>query len=136
MNPDQPPSAPTTRTERRVFGRRPVLYPDIYVWFVFFAALDILLTYIILSPVIFEDRGREVNAVAEWIIKHYGLPGMVVYKFSLVMLIVCICELVGRLRDHTGRRLAKWCVALTAIPVVVSVVLIVTDLFQAAEPET
>ena len=51
--------------------KRSVLYPNAYVWFVFLAALDIMLTYLILHPVLFfrdpdmlESRGvaAEVHA--------------------------------------------------------------------------
>ena len=92
--------------------RRPVLYPNVYVWYVLLSSLDIMLTWTILHL-----DGVELNPLADWVIHHGGLPGMVTYKFVLVLLVVAICEVVGRLRDRIGRRLSEWAVAITAIPV-------------------
>ncbi|RMF83910.1 MAG: hypothetical protein D6744_03945 [Planctomycetota bacterium] len=130
-----------------------MLYPNVYVWFVFVAALDVMCTYVILHPVLFpaplppaatpespdldahllsaaEPRGQEVNALAAWVIEHGGMPGTVGYKFSLVLLIVLICEIVGRRRYRLGRRLAEWSVAITTIPVIVAIVQIARDVLR------
>jgi hypothetical protein len=121
---------------RRAGGKPSVRYPGPYVWFVFLSALDIILTYLILHPVLFssdltmsESRGFEANALADWIIRRWDVPGMVVFKFALVVLVVGICELIGRRKDETGRRLAEWAVAITAIPVVVALVQMGLDLY-------
>lgn len=90
----------------------PVLFPDAYVWFVLLSAMDIMLTRLILY-----FDGYEVNPVARWIIETGGLPGMVVYKFALVLIVITICELVGRVRPRVGRRLAEWAAAITVVPV-------------------
>jgi len=88
-------------------------YPRAYAWFVGLATLDIILTWVVL-----EFGGQEVNAVADYVIQHRGLQGIVLFKFCLVVFVIVMCEAVGRRRDSAGRRLAKWCVAVTAIPVV------------------
>jgi len=88
-------------------------YPRAYAWFVGLATLDIILTWVVL-----EFGGQEVNAVADYVIQHRGLQGIVLFKFCLVVFVIVMCEVVGRRRDSAGRRLAKWCVAVTAIPVV------------------
>lgn len=108
-------------------------YPRMYAWFAFLAALDILLTYMILSP-LFDERGREVNVLAEHVIQNYGLPGVVAYKYFLVGLVILICEFVGRRHPVKGRRLAEWSVALTAIPVVVSFTLMLVDVYAVTHP--
>lgn len=126
-----------------------MLYPNAYVWFLFVASLDIVLTYLILhplfsSPQVFaldrdddegpvvvvtaEERGREVNALADKVIQRYDVPGMVVYKFLLVVLVIGICEVIGRRRSSAGRRLAEWAVAISTIPVVVALVQMGMDL--------
>ena len=97
----------------RSLWRRAVLYPDVYVWYVFVAALDIMLTWIILH-----SDGSEVNLLADWIIRRWDLPGTVIFKFSCALLVVLICEFIGRVRPRLGRRLAQWAIALTAVPVV------------------
>jgi hypothetical protein len=97
---------------RRGSWAKPVLYPNVYAWYVLLASLDLMLTSAIL-----EAGGYELNAVADGIYLRWGMGGMIVYKFLLVSVVVCICEFVGRRREPTGRRLAEWAVAISAIPV-------------------
>lgn len=100
---------------RRMTGGWPALYPDTYAWFVLLATLDIVLTWIVLF-----FGGEELNAVARWILARYELVGMVVFKFSIVTLVICSCEYIGRKQRSTGRRLAEWAVAISAVPVVLA----------------
>lgn len=93
---------------------RAVLYPNAYVWYVFAAALDIMITWIILHA-----GGSELNALADWIIRRYDRIGVVLFKFGVVVLVLLICELAGRRNRRLGLALACWAVALTAFPVVV-----------------
>ena len=116
--------------------RTDVRYPNAYVWFIFLSALDVMLTYLILHPVVFaadadgtESRGAEVNALANWFIQRWDVPGMVAFKFGLVLLVVVLCEIIGRYRSETGRRLAEWAVAITSIPVIVALVQMALDLY-------
>jgi hypothetical protein len=94
--------------------RRAALYPELYTWYVFVSALDILFTWRILCA-----GGTEVNAVADWIIRRHDVPGLALFKFLTVILVVLICEVVGRRRYETGAKLARWAVVLSAFPVVV-----------------
>ena len=112
------------------------LYPNIYVWFIFLAALDAILTALILHPVLYagnlemtESRGGEANSIAAWIIEHGDVPGMVAFKFVLVTLVIIICEIIGRRRADVGRRLAEWAVAITTIPVAVALYQMGRDVF-------
>jgi hypothetical protein len=95
----------------------PMLYQRVYLWFVLVSALDIMFTWTILSL-----GGKEVNVIADAVIAHTGFSGMMIYKFCLVLLVVVICEVVGRRRRALGRILASWSVAVTAIPVVLSLI--------------
>jgi hypothetical protein len=122
--PDEPPmlvptapAPPPTGTARRSLLRQPTLYPALYICFVLLSALDLLFTWRILAA-----NGREENALANWIINRHGLPGLVTYKFGLVVGVVFICEIVGRRRAQTGAKLARWAVVMTAFPVVVGAV--------------
>ncbi len=129
-------SASVTRSpapRRRWLAR----YPNTYVWFIFLASLDILLTYLILHPILFakdatmtESRGTEENTLANWVIETWDVPGMVVFKFILVIFVVLLCEIIGRQREATGRRLAEWAVAITSIPIVVALVQMGRDLYM------
>ncbi len=96
------------------FLRRPVLYPTLYTGFVFLGAMDIMLTWVILH-----DEGVELNILADWIIRNHNLLGVVLFKFSMVVLVVAICEIVGRHNERIGRKLAKWAIVLGAFPVLV-----------------
>ncbi len=101
----------------RSFLRRATLYPAHYACFIALSSLDLLFTWLILCA-----GGEEENAVANWIIENYNLPGLVLYKFFLVVAVVIICETVGRRRFPTGLRLVRWAVILTAFPVLVGAV--------------
>ena len=90
-------------------------YPQAYVWFVFISSLDVMLTWIILHL-----GGREVNFLANYVLQRWELIGVVVYKFALVSLIVCICEVVGHSRPQTGRALARFAVLITLLPVIIA----------------
>lgn len=100
-----------------VWGQPALLYETTYVWFVFVSALDVMFTWIILH-----SGGQELNWIAAVVISHSGLYGMLGFKFSLVTLIVLICEEIGRRKHTTGLAVAEWAVMLTTIPVVVAVV--------------
>ncbi len=100
------------------FGlQRRVLFPWLYCAYVVLAALDVMLTVRILSL-----GGAEVNAIAQWVLHHGEVAGLVVFKFVAVALVLVICETVGHVRETTGRRLAEWAVALTSIPVAVGAI--------------
>lgn len=94
-------------------------YPNVYVWFVLMSAMDIFLTYIVLWL-----GGSEVNQIANKVLQTFGFTGMIVFKFVLVILVIGICEIIGRHNDATGRRLAEWAVAITCIPVVYTSVML------------
>jgi hypothetical protein len=98
-----------------------VRYPDQYVWFVFVSALDLMLTWIVLH-----FGGREANGIANTILQRFGLVGFVIFKFGLVVLVICLCEVIGRRNDRVARRIASFAVAVTCLPVLLSIVLLVT----------
>ena len=90
-------------------------YPNHYTWFVFISALDIMLTWIILF-----FGGYEVNGLADFIIARFGLPGLVMFKFGIVVFVIFLCETVGRRKHLSGKQLAEWAIAITCIPVAVA----------------
>ena len=101
---EQVEESPDIEVKRSVLVRR-LLYPGVYIWYVILASCDISLTWIILSL-----GGREENALANWIFEHGGLVGAVIFKFATVVIVVVICEFVGRHRNKTGRRVAEWAI--------------------------
>lgn len=101
----------------RFFALPSMLYQKAYKWFVSISALDVVLTWFILLL-----GGQEVNVLADAVIAHAGLRGILIYKFCLVVLVVLVCEVTGRRRPSLGRRLAHCSIAVTAIPVLLSIV--------------
>jgi hypothetical protein len=96
-----------------------VIFPNGYVWFVFISTLDLLLTWIVLYL-----GGREANTVANEILNRFGLPGLIVFKFALVVIVVMICEFVGRRREESARLLLSVGIMITCLPVVLAMILI------------
>ena len=98
---------------------RHLRYPNAYLWLLLLSALDVMLTW-----TIFHFGGSEANPVAEAVIDQWGLEGMIIYKFSLITLFILICEGVGSLRETTGRMLSRLSIAIAAVPVVWSLILL------------
>ncbi|XAL99948.1 DUF5658 family protein [Phycisphaeraceae bacterium D3-23] len=109
----EPEAMNASEAVRGLFGSRPMLFPNAYTWLLLFSALDIMLTWVILTK-----GGREVNAIAEMVIQRFDLEGMIVYKFVLVLVFVLICELVGRLKLSSGRTLSVVGVGIASVPVI------------------
>lgn len=103
--------------------RDPVLYPKAYSTFVALAALDVVLTAVILRL-----GGNEVNAIAAWVIEkarsieESGYTGMTFFKFATVLFVLVACEIVGRQRETLGRTLAQCAVVLNIVPVCIAVI--------------
>lgn len=93
--------------------RRSVLFPDHYAWYVLAATLDVIVTHQILH----EFQGSEVNKIADALIARYGLLGMIGLKYSSIIVVVLICEFIGRRNVRLGRRLAVAAICLSALPV-------------------
>lgn len=108
----RPPSAADAGP--RALLRRPALYPELYTWYVFVSSMDVLFTSLILRY-----GGREVNVLANWILDLHDLRGLAVFKFVTVVLVVLICETIGRQRLELGQKLARWAVLISGFPVVV-----------------
>lgn len=94
-------------------GARAVLYPNLYTWFVFASALDIMLTHSIIQQL----GGVEVNTIADWFIRTFDWWGAIVLKFATVLFVVGVCEVAGQGNFKKGRRLAIAAVALGFFPV-------------------
>ena len=98
-----------------------VRYPNHYTWFVFMAAMDIMLTWVILR-----NGGEEVNPVAKLVIDAWGLNGAILFKFALTVFVIVACEVVGRVRPLTARLLIWFGVLISSFPPVWSIALLVT----------
>ncbi len=97
----------------------PLRYTTCYMIFIIAAALDIILTWIIL-----EHGGWEVNPIASTVIVRHGANGMIAFKFGLVVFTIVMCEIIGRKRESTGRRLAGFAALISSVPVLWSSLLL------------
>lgn len=93
--------------------RRPVLYPERYAWYVLVSALDIMFTVTLLIHL----GAREVNMIAQRAIELFGTWGLIGLKFSSVILVVAICEYIGRRHERKGRALATAAIFISLFPV-------------------
>jgi len=105
-----------------------MLHENAYILFVFFSCCDIVLTWVILRK-----GGTEANPVAAVVIRDWGLPGAVGFKFSLTLFVIVLCEVISRFRPRTGRALAITSVLISASPVVWSGVLLARHAIDRAE---
>lgn len=127
-NADRPASPPDRPAWRSLPQMR---YQNAYVWIVFFSFMDVLLTLLILS--LGEDAVSEVNPVALFVIDGWGgvhglgMAGASGLKFTLVVLAIVICEIVGRSSDRKGRWLAWVLAFIAAVPVVWSLGLLLMN---------
>ena len=98
------------------------LYPNAYVWLVFVSAMDIIMTRIVLA-----FGGSEVNPVALLAIKGGGLWGLIAFKFIIIALVIILCEIIGRHKYITGKRLSIFGVVVSAMPGAWAFVLLLTN---------
>lgn len=96
-----------------------MLYENTYLWLIFVSCLDIMLTWVVLWT-----GGREANALANAIIHRFGLVGIVLFKLSIVVFVICLCERIGRRSPTAGRKFARAAVAISAFPVLVAFALL------------
>ncbi len=95
-------------------AERGVLYPDLYCWYVLAASLDILVTAIVMAYY----GAVEVNGVASAVIERFGFGGLIPLKFATVILVLLVCEYVGRTKRVTGQRVAQLAVVVSFFPIV------------------
>lgn len=88
--------------------------------FVLASALDVFMTYILLS------RGgfRESNPIADYFISGWGKNGMVFFKFSLVAVVAVVTQTIALKRVDLARTLLNFGTVIVSCVVVYSLVLL------------
>ncbi len=110
--------------------RGDMLYPDRYAWYVLVSALDIMVTVKLLVHLGRREGealegavvAREANTFAQWTIEQFGTWGLIGLKFLSVVVVVAICEYIGRRHERAGRRLAFAAIFLSLIPIAAALV--------------
>ena len=101
------------RVWRTLLGGAPVLYPDRYAWYILASVLDITVTV----SVLIHYGAKEVNSIAQASIELFGTWGLIGLKFLTLVIVIAICEYVGRRRPRLGRMLATIAIAMSLMPV-------------------
>lgn len=90
-------------------------------WFVLASALDLIVTYILLShPVV---RFVESNPVALFFLNHWGIKGLLGFKLAVVTFVVVLCQIIAHHNKRLARRVLFAGTAIVAGVVVYSVLL-------------
>jgi uncharacterized membrane protein len=64
---------------------------------------------------------REANSFAQKSIEYFGTWGLIGLKFVSVVIVVAICEYVGRHREHLGRLVARLAIFASLFPVLFAI---------------
>jgi hypothetical protein len=95
-------------------------FQEEYVWLLFLASLDVMLTWYILE----KKDGEEVNPIARIVIEAWGLWGAIAFKFSLVLFVIVACEWVVRRRIRSAVFLVWFSLVVSVSPVLYSGILL------------
>lgn len=114
---DPPPNE--KKTGRSFLGNQLPLERETCI-FILVNALDVFMTYLLLVTGSF----RESNQLANYFIAHWGIRGMVYFKFSLVAVVTVIAQIVARKKMETGRKLLNFGSLIVAGVVIYSFVLL------------
>ena len=89
-------------------------------FFILASALDVLMTYLLLSH---GPEFQESNQIAAFFLTRFGFKGMVYFKFALVAFVTVIAQVIAKSRPRTARWLLIVGTAATAAVVIYSVIL-------------
>ena len=95
-------------------------FQEEYVWLLFLASMDVMLTWYILE----KKGGEEVNPIARVVIEAWGLWGAIAFKFSLVLFVIVACEWVVRRRIRSAVFLVWFSLVVSVSPVLYSGILL------------
>jgi hypothetical protein len=90
-----------------------VLLPNHYAWYILASSLDVIVTH----AIIYHLGGEEANKIADHLLQRFGLWGLVGLKYATVIVVIAVCEWVGRKHPRTARRLAVTAIIISAMPV-------------------
>jgi len=79
-----------------------LVFPRWYAWFFVAGGLDVLFTY----AVLLQQGGSEANPIANIILHWGGFGAMVLFKASMMILNIMVCQYVYEHRAALAKRLA------------------------------
>ena len=115
---DRPTAVAAARPLAHHFAwlRRPAAFEAAFCWYVLVCALDLMLTNFVIN----HAGAIEVNGVANRAIELAGFWGLIALKILTMLVVIGACEVLARQRRRAAVRLVEWAVAISAIPVVVT----------------
>ena len=116
----KPDESLTTRGRGSLFGGQLPLENET-AWFVLVSALDVFLTYLLLR----QPNYTEANPIAAFFINHWGIRGMVYFKFFMVAFVGVIAQIIARTREETARRVLQFATVVVGGVVIYSLFLYV-----------
>jgi hypothetical protein len=89
------------------------------VWFLLVSALDVFMTYLLL----WREGFTEGNPIAAYFLNHWGIKGMVYYKFGMVAFVTVITQIIARTREDIATRLLQFATVVVGGVVIYSLML-------------
>ena len=102
------------------FSMPPLRFQDEYVWLVFLAGMDVMLTWYILE----RHNGEEVNPIAKLVLDSCGLWGAIGFKFSLLLFVIIASEWIARENLKVAQFLVWFALTISSFPVLYSAALL------------
>ncbi len=97
--------------------------------YVLLSAVDLLVTYFLLSQQSENLQFVEANPFARFFLDRWGIKGMIYFKFAMVALVCVVTQIIARWKPMTAR-LVLW----FAIVVMIYVVVYSVKLYRANPP--
>ena len=88
-------------------------------WFLMVSALDVFMTYFLIR----QPGFTEGNPIPAFFLNHWGIKGMVYFKFGMVAFVCVIAQIIARTRPAVGSRLLQFATVVVGGVVVYSLVL-------------
>lgn len=79
---------------------KPLILAQEYLAFVLLNVFDLFLT-----GWIFRNHMMEGNRLANFVISHFGLIGVVCFKFAVVIFVIIVCEIIAQDNIKTAKHL-------------------------------
>lgn len=98
--------------------------------YVLLSAVDLLVTYFLLSQQSDNLQFVEANPFARFFLDRWGIKGMIYFKFAMVALVCVVAQVIARWKPMTAR-LVLW----FAIVVMIYVVVYSVKLYRANSPD-
>lgn len=89
------------------------------VWFLFVSALDVFMTYLLIR----HPNYTEANPIAAFFINHWGIKGMVYFKFFMVAFVCVITQIIAHTREDIARRILQFATVVVGAVVFYSLML-------------